>query len=118
MFRQFEGRTLGLTTRSVSTVVPKSGNSTRLLRRALLPTAHAYLPITNQHIHARGYATPPGKRKGGMGGPGGFNIFGKQHEKGEALKEYSVDLTELARDGKLDPTIGRDEEIRRTIQSA
>jgi len=34
----------------------------------------------------------------------------------EALKKYSRDLTEAARDGKLDPVIGRDEEIRRTIQ--
>ena len=34
----------------------------------------------------------------------------------EALKKYTVDLTELARQGKLDPVIGRDEEIRRTIQ--
>jgi len=34
----------------------------------------------------------------------------------QALKKYSVDLTELARKGKLDPVIGRDSEIRRTIQ--
>ncbi|MES2137359.1 MAG: ATP-dependent chaperone ClpB, partial [Pseudomonadota bacterium] len=34
----------------------------------------------------------------------------------EALKKYSRDLTQAARDGKLDPVIGRDEEIRRTIQ--
>ena len=34
----------------------------------------------------------------------------------EALKKYSKDLTELAMSGKLDPVIGRDEEIRRTIQ--
>ncbi len=34
----------------------------------------------------------------------------------EALKKYSKDLTELAASGKLDPVIGRDEEIRRTIQ--
>jgi ATP-dependent Clp protease ATP-binding subunit ClpB len=34
----------------------------------------------------------------------------------EALKKYSRDLTEIARAGKLDPVIGRDEEIRRTIQ--
>ncbi len=34
----------------------------------------------------------------------------------EALKKYSRDLTQDARDGKLDPVIGRDEEIRRTIQ--
>lgn len=33
-----------------------------------------------------------------------------------ALKENSVDLTALAREGKLDPVIGRDEVIRRTIQ--
>ncbi len=34
----------------------------------------------------------------------------------DALKKYSRDLTEAARSGKLDPVIGRDEEIRRTIQ--
>lgn len=34
----------------------------------------------------------------------------------QALKKYSIDLTELARKGKLDPVIGRDSEIRRTIQ--
>ncbi|TDL26495.1 P-loop containing nucleoside triphosphate hydrolase protein [Rickenella mellea] len=62
---------------------------------------------------------------GGGGGPGGGGggfpgfpglTMKPQHQKGDALKEYSVDLTELARNGKLDPTIGRDEEIRRTIQ--
>lgn len=34
----------------------------------------------------------------------------------DALQKYAQDLTEQARDGKLDPVIGRDEEIRRTIQ--
>ncbi len=34
----------------------------------------------------------------------------------DALKKYGRDLTEVARSGKLDPVIGRDEEIRRTIQ--
>jgi ATP-dependent Clp protease ATP-binding subunit ClpB len=34
----------------------------------------------------------------------------------DALKKYARDLTEAARDGKLDPVIGRDEEIRRTVQ--
>jgi ATP-dependent Clp protease ATP-binding subunit ClpB len=34
----------------------------------------------------------------------------------DALKKYARDLTEMARNGKLDPVIGRDEEIRRTIQ--
>src|SRR5437773_4631208 len=34
----------------------------------------------------------------------------------EALKKYTIDLTERARSGKLDPVIGRDDEIRRVIQ--
>ena len=34
----------------------------------------------------------------------------------EALKKYTIDLTDRARQGKLDPVIGRDDEIRRTIQ--
>jgi len=34
----------------------------------------------------------------------------------EALKKYARDLTEVAREGKLDPVIGRDEEIRRAVQ--
>src|SRR5436189_88072 len=34
----------------------------------------------------------------------------------DALKKFARDLTEAAREGKLDPVIGRDEEIRRTIQ--
>ena len=37
-------------------------------------------------------------------------------EKYQALQKYSRDLTDLARKGKLDPVIGRDEEVRRVIQ--
>jgi ATP-dependent Clp protease ATP-binding subunit ClpB len=37
-------------------------------------------------------------------------------EKREALKKYTIDLTERAASGKLDPVIGRDDEIRRCIQ--
>ncbi|MBV7388937.1 ATP-dependent chaperone ClpB [Pasteurellaceae bacterium TAE3-ERU1] len=37
-------------------------------------------------------------------------------ETRQALKKYTIDLTERAEKGKLDPVIGRDEEIRRTIQ--
>ena len=48
---------------------------------------------------------------------GGQNV-GSQEAEGqrEALKKYTVDLTERARHGKLDPVIGRDDEIRRAIQ--
>ena len=37
-------------------------------------------------------------------------------DKYDALEQYGTDLTELARTGKLDPVIGRDEEIRRVVQ--
>lgn len=38
-----------------------------------------------------------------------------QEEK-SALEQYGIDLTERARSGKLDPVIGRDNEVRRVIQ--
>src|ERR1700704_6581720 len=50
-------------------------------------------------------------------GRGGESV-GSQESEGsrEALKKYTLDLTERARSGKLDPVIGRDDEIRRVIQ--
>ena len=39
-----------------------------------------------------------------------------QPQSGDTLKQYSVDLTDLAKSGKLDPVLGRDSEIKRTIQ--
>jgi ATP-dependent Clp protease ATP-binding subunit ClpB len=110
-----------------------------LARKHMLRTATRaaiYRPITpyvcaRSAIPAltRSYASGPGGPPygGGPGGPGGSpgGGFGgmrfpgmaqKPPEKGEHLKQFSVDLTELARSGKLDPTIGRDAEIRRTIE--
>ncbi len=47
----------------------------------------------------------------------GRRVASEDPEAGfQALEKYARDLTELARQGKLDPVIGRDEEIRRTIQ--
>ena len=48
---------------------------------------------------------------------GGASVGSAEAEgQREALKKYTVDLTERAQAGKLDPVIGRDDEIRRTIQ--
>src|SRR5690606_20689848 len=48
---------------------------------------------------------------------GGSHVDSQEAEGSrEALKKYTLDLTERARMGKLDPVIGRDDEIRRTIQ--
>lgn len=48
---------------------------------------------------------------------GGQTVGSQEAEdQRESLKKYTLDLTERAREGKLDPVIGRDDEIRRTIQ--
>ncbi|MDE2615083.1 MAG: type VI secretion system ATPase TssH, partial [Burkholderiales bacterium] len=48
---------------------------------------------------------------------GGASVDSAEAEgQREALKKYTLDLTERARQGKLDPVIGRDDEIRRAIQ--
>jgi ATP-dependent Clp protease ATP-binding subunit ClpB len=48
---------------------------------------------------------------------GGESVSSAEAEgQREALKKYTLDLTERARQGKLDPVIGRDDEIRRSIQ--
>ena len=50
-------------------------------------------------------------------GRGDRRVTSEESEGGEsALAKYSVDLTERARAGKLDPVIGRDQEIRRVVQ--
>ncbi|KAF7794963.1 hypothetical protein EIP86_006106 [Pleurotus ostreatoroseus] len=119
MLRKIEGSTVSLATKAANgrTAVVASSSS-GLLRRAIPPTIAAQRPLSSSLSRpslslARGYASQP---PNGGGGFPGFSMQPGQRQKGEALKEYSVDLTELARNGKLDPTIGRDEEIRRTIQ--
>ena len=48
---------------------------------------------------------------------GGDKVMANNHEdQRDSLNKYTIDLTERAMAGKLDPVIGRDEEIRRTIQ--
>lgn len=66
------------------------------------------------HTSAARMNSPPG---GGGGFPGmRMNMQGQDTKPGETLAQYSQDLTKLAREGKLDPVIGRDGEIRRAIQ--
>ena len=75
--------------------------------RIALPTPNALRPITAIHHYAAGRPHPPG-------GTHRMNLGGEPEKA--ALEEYGVDLTQRARDGKLDPVIGRDGEIQRTIQ--
>jgi ATP-dependent Clp protease ATP-binding subunit ClpB len=64
-------------------------------------------PIAALRNYANGRPHPPG-------GTHRMNLGGEPEKP--ALEQYGVDLTERARDGKLDPVIGRDQEIQRTIQ--
>ncbi|KAL8290377.1 hypothetical protein RQP46_002635 [Phenoliferia psychrophenolica] len=97
------------------------------VRSSLTALATAQSPIGAHRAFSdsRRFNAPPGRGGppggGGQGGGGGGhplgNIFGKQErEPGKALEEHGVDLTALAKEGKLDPVIGRDEEIKRAIQ--
>jgi ATP-dependent Clp protease ATP-binding subunit ClpB len=62
-------------------------------------------------------ATPKGLEEAAQAMRKGRTADSASAEEGyDALKRYARDLTQAARDGKLDPVIGRDEEIRRTIQ--
>ncbi|KAL7493484.1 hypothetical protein ACHAWT_006032 [Skeletonema menzelii] len=81
-------------------------------RSSPLHTTSSLLTIPHHHHHqVRQFSS-----NGNLG-----NIF--QHAQnntnkkpGETLEQYGVDLTQLAKEGKLDPVIGRHEEIRRTLQ--
>jgi ATP-dependent Clp protease ATP-binding subunit ClpB len=59
---------------------------------------------------------PPGGGSMGGGFPGFRMGGGQEPKKGETLAQFTTDLTLLAKEGKLDPVIGRDAEIRRTLQ--
>src|ERR1700691_2740541 len=97
-------------------IAEKAGDSFVTVERLLLALAMAK-------------ETPSGKALAAAGGtPQSLNAAiedvrqgrkadsGSAEEGYDALKTYARDLTEAAREGKLDPVIGRDEEIRRTIQ--
>ncbi|KAH7414102.1 heat shock protein 78 [Phaeosphaeria sp. MPI-PUGE-AT-0046c] len=86
--------------------------------RPLLPTWHhsatqtirprpLLRPIIATRSYANGRPHPPG-------GTHRMNLGGEPEKP--ALEQFGVDLTQRARDGKLDPVIGRDGEIQRTIQ--
>ena len=97
-------------------VATKAGDSFVTVERLLTALALATTTDAGKALAASG-TTPQGLnaaiekvRKGrSADSAGAENQF-------DALNKYARDLTQAARDGKLDPVIGRDEEIRRTVQ--
>lgn len=84
-----------------------------MLARTILraPKSSQFAP--SLWIFVRAYATPSSNSNN----PRNFTFsLGQEPQPGECLKKYSIDLTDLAKQGKLDPVIGRDDEIRRTVQ--
>ncbi|KAI1466776.1 P-loop containing nucleoside triphosphate hydrolase protein [Daldinia caldariorum] len=83
----------------------------QLSTAALITTAkrlsNVTLPAPTHRTYANGRPHPPG-------GTHRMNMGGEPEKP--ALEQYGIDLTAKARDGKLDPVIGRDAEIQRTIQ--
>lgn len=97
-------------------IATKSGDSFVTVERLLVALALATTTAAGQALKSAG-VTPQAldaainQLRGGRtaDSAGAENAY-------EAMKKYARDLTEAARDGKLDPVIGRDEEIRRTVQ--
>jgi ATP-dependent Clp protease ATP-binding subunit ClpB len=96
-------------------VAQKAGDSfvtvERLLLALALSTTNAGKALQAAGVTAQGLnAAIEQLRKGRTADTAGAE------DRYDALKKFARDLTQAARDGKLDPVIGRDEEIRRTIQ--
>ncbi len=101
---------------------------TRDLRNELLAISREFDKIKYETLSERFDEVVGGSPEEGMGATDGFQAGGSavpgeasgamapaQMGKQEALRQFTVDLTEEARSGKMDPIVGRDEEIRQII---
>ena len=101
---------------SAEDLAKKAGDSYVTAERLLLALALATGTAAQKALTAAG-ATPEKLNQAINDARKGRTADNASAEQGfDALKKYARDLTQAARDGKLDPVIGRDEEIRRTIQ--
>src|SRR5205814_5793817 len=72
--------------------------------------------VREEVLNLLGHNMPNESESGGGGGGGGERASSRTKAKTPALDSFGRDLTELARQGKLDPVIGRANEIERVIQ--
>jgi ATP-dependent Clp protease ATP-binding subunit ClpB len=82
-----------------------------LLALALATTTAAGKALAKANLRPEGLNEAINRLRGGRSAD-----TASAEDRYDALKKFARDLTEAAREGKLDPVIGRDEEIRRTIQ--
>jgi len=100
---------------------------TRHLRNALVAISSEFEKIKPETLVEKFAEVVAGSPEDGQGASDGFQMGGAvpgeasgamgpaQMGKQEALKQFTVDLTEQARSGKIDPIVGRDEEIRQVV---
>ena len=100
---------------------------TRHLRNALVAISPEFDKIKPETLVEKFAEVVAGSPEDGQRASDGFNMGGAvpgeasgamgpaQMGKQEALKQFTVDLTEQARSGKIDPIVGRDEEIRQVV---
>jgi len=101
---------------SAEQIAAKSGDAYVTVERMLVALALASTTLAGQALKAA-QVTPQALEAAITALRGGRTADSAGAENAyEAMKKYARDLTEAAREGKLDPVIGRDEEIRRTIQ--
>ena len=101
---------------SAEQLATKSGDAYVTVERLLLALTLATTTAAGQALKAANL-TPQGLEAAITALRGGKKAnTASSEETYQAMEKYARDLTQAARDGKLDPVIGRDEEIRRTIQ--
>ncbi len=101
---------------SAEQIATKSGDSFVTVERMLVALALASTTAAGQALKTAN-VTPQALEAAITELRGGRNADSASAENAyDAMKKYARDLTQAARDGKLDPVIGRDEEIRRTVQ--
>ena len=101
---------------SAEQVAQKAGDSYVTVERLLLAlvlakTTAAGKALADAHVTAEALNSAINDLRGGRTAD-----TASAEDRYDALKKFATDLTEAARSGKLDPVIGRDEEIRRTVQ--
>ncbi len=101
---------------SAEQVAAKAGDSFVTVERLLLALTLATTSVAGKALAAAGLkAEALNAAINNLRGGRTADTAGAE-DRYDALKKFARDLTEAAREGKLDPVIGRDEEIRRTIQ--
>ena len=101
---------------SAETLAEKAGDSFVTVERMLLALVLAKTTLAGKALTAAGL-TPEALNTAINDLRGGRTADTQSAEdRYDALKKFARDLTAVAREGKLDPVIGRDEEIRRTVQ--